>query len=52
MQPSNSPKLRSGVDAPRRGESYGHLNMAESVAESHCGPASSISTLAPALVRT
>src|SRR5215218_5027598 len=46
--PSNSPKWRSLVAAPRRGESYGHLYMAESVAESHIGPASSITTSAPA----
>ena len=52
MHPSNSPKARSGVEAPRRGESYGHLNIAESLAESHCGPASSMMTLAPALVST
>ena len=52
MQPSNSPNGRSGVDAPRRGESYGHLNIAASVAESHFGPASSSATRAPASVST
>src|SRR5439155_25796416 len=50
MQPSNSPKGRSLVEAPRRGDSYGQVNMAESVVLSHGTPASSTVTLTPARV--
>ena len=35
MQPSNSPNGRAGVAAPRRGESYGHADIFESLAASH-----------------
>src|SRR5712664_4322541 len=52
MQPSNSPNGLSRVDAPRRGESYGQVSMAESVVLSHGLPASSTVTLTPARVRT
>ena len=41
-----------GVAAPRRGESYGHADIFESLAESHIPPASSITTSAPASQRT
>src|SRR6266852_6648710 len=51
MQPSNSPNGLSRVDAPRRGESYGQVSMAESVVLSHGPPASSTVTLTPARVR-
>ena len=52
MQASHSPNGRSGVEAPRRGESYGILSIAEYLgsALSHQLPASSITTFAPALV--
>src|SRR4029077_4654270 len=50
MQASNSPNGRSGVDAPRRGDSYGHSSMAESFVLSQGCPASSTTTSAPALV--
>src|SRR6186713_1100614 len=50
MQPSNSPNGFSRVDAPRRGESYGHLSIAPSLTGSHIGPASSSATRAPAFV--
>src|ERR671933_128791 len=52
MQPSNSPNGFSRVDAPRRGESYGHANIFESFSVSHGPPASSITTSAPASVST
>src|SRR5258706_12512807 len=52
MQPSNSPKGFSLVDAPRRGELYGQVSMAESVVLSHGPPASSTVTLTPARVST
>src|SRR5438067_13153289 len=52
MQASNSPKGRSFVDFPRRGDSYGHVSIAESFALSHGSPASSTTTSAPALVST
>src|SRR6187431_3385842 len=48
MQPSNSPNGLSGVEAPRRGDSYGHADIFESFSESHIPPASSITTSAPA----
>jgi hypothetical protein len=48
MQPSNSPNGLVGVAAPRRGESYGHADIFESLAESHIPPASSMTTSAPA----
>src|SRR6266850_4071378 len=48
MQPSNSPNGLAGVAAPRRGDSYGHADIFESFAESHMGPASSMTTSAPA----
>src|SRR5206468_844597 len=48
MQPSNSPNGLDGVAAPRRGESYDHADILESLAESHMPPASSITTSAPA----
>src|SRR5260221_7167877 len=47
-QPSNSPNGLVGVAAPRRGESYDHADIFESFAASHIGPASSITTSAPA----
>src|SRR5467141_4129522 len=50
MQASNSPNGRSFVDLPRRGDSYGHVNIAESFALSQDSPASSTTTSAPALV--
>src|SRR5439155_23789892 len=50
MQASNSPNGRVGVAAPRRGESYGHSSIAESLALSQGCPASSTTTSAPALV--
>src|SRR5947207_8665797 len=52
MRPSNSPKGRSLVEAPRRGDSYGQVNIAESVVLSHGRPASSTVTFTPARVRT
>src|SRR5262245_47303797 len=52
MQPSNSPNGLVGVDAPRRGDSYVHVDIFASFAESHGPPASSRTTLAPASVRT
>ena len=52
MQPSNSPNGLVGVAAPRRGESYGHADIFESLAESHIPPASSMTTSAPASHRT
>src|SRR5262245_52012967 len=52
MQPSNSPNGFVGVAAPRRGDSYGHVDIFESFAESHIAPASSITTSAPASHRT
>src|SRR6266513_3855755 len=52
MHASNSPNGLSVVDAPRRGDSYGILNIAESLVLSHGAPASRRSTLAPARVRT
>src|SRR6266481_5484131 len=52
MQPSNSPNGFSAVDAPRRGELYGQVSMAESVVLSHGPPASSTVTLTPARVST
>jgi hypothetical protein len=48
MQPSNSPNGLAGVAAPRRGDSYGHADIFESLAASHMPPASSITTSAPA----
>src|SRR5436190_4310082 len=51
MQASNSPNGRSLVDRPRRGDSYGHVSMAESLRLSHGTPASSTITSAPAWVR-
>src|SRR5215510_9071195 len=48
IQPSNSPNGLAGVAAPRRGDSYGHVDIFESFAESHIAPASSITTSAPA----
>src|SRR5579872_3854002 len=48
MQPSNSPNGLVGVAAPRRGDSYGHTDIFESLAESQVAPASSITTSAPA----
>src|SRR5438094_5511185 len=50
MQASNSPNGRSVVDLPRRGDSYGHVSIAESLALSHGAPASSTTTSAPAWV--
>src|SRR2546425_10076500 len=50
MHASNSPKGRSGVEAPRRGDSYGHVSIAESVRLSQGPPASSTITSAPAWV--
>src|SRR6267142_6103875 len=50
MQPSNSPKGLALVEAPRRGESYGQVSMAESVVLSHGPPASSTVTFRPARV--
>src|SRR5882672_7020660 len=50
MQPSNSPNGRSLVDAPRRGDSYGHVSIAELIVLSHGPPASSTVTLTPARV--
>src|SRR6267378_8578650 len=50
MQASNSPNGRSLVDLPRRGDSYGHISIAESLALSHGWPASSTITSAPACV--
>src|SRR2546425_11421484 len=47
MQPSNSPNGLVGVAAPRRGESYGHVDIFESLAASHIPPASSMTTSAP-----
>src|ERR1700737_3460557 len=49
---SNSANGRSFVDAPRRGDSYGILSMAESRVLSHGPPASRRRTFAPARVRT
>src|SRR5262245_54826779 len=51
-QPSNSPNGLVGVDAPRRGESYGHADIFESFSTSQFGPASSITTSAPASHKT
>src|SRR5437899_6296748 len=51
MQASNSPNGRSGVEAPRRGDSYGQVSIAESVRLSQGPPASSTITSAPAWVR-
>src|ERR671928_58438 len=48
MQASNSPKGCVGVDAPRRGDSYAHRSMKPFRAALHAGPASSITTSAPA----
>src|SRR5437762_1761771 len=48
MHPSNSPNGLVGVAAPRRGDSYGHADIFESLAESHMPPASSMTTSAPA----
>src|SRR5690625_425885 len=48
---SKSPKARL-VDAPRRGDSHGHLSGKESFAGSKNGPVSSINTFTPALART
>src|SRR6058998_552487 len=50
MQASNSPNGRSLVDLPRRGDAYGQVSMAESLALSHGTPASSTITSAPAWV--
>src|SRR6267142_2916745 len=52
MQPSNSPNGFAAVAAPRRGESYGQADIFESLAASHIGPASSMTTSAPASHRT
>src|SRR5439155_7548680 len=52
MQASNSPKGRSAVAAPRRGDWYGHVIIFESRAAFHIGPASSSRTSAPASART
>ena len=49
---SNSPNCCFSVAAPRRGESYVQWNMYESAVGFHIGPASSMSTLAPASVST
>ena len=49
---SNSPNCRSGIGAPRRGESYGQAIIRESRCVSKGTPASSISTSAPASVNT
>src|SRR3989449_10092091 len=51
MQASNSPNGRSGVEAPRRGDSYGQVSIAESVRLSQGPPASRTITSAPAWVR-
>src|SRR5438045_5675324 len=48
IHPSNSPNGFSLVDRPRRGDSYGHVSIAESFALSHGSPASSTTTSAPA----
>src|SRR3989442_5900574 len=50
MHASNSPNGRSLVDLPRRGDSYGHVSIAESLALSHGTPASSTITSAPVWV--
>jgi hypothetical protein len=50
MQASNSPKGRSGVLAPRRGDWCAQVSMAESFVLSHMSPASSSATRAPARV--
>ena len=47
---SNSPNGRVGVEAPRRGDSYGHTSMGASFVAYHSGPASSSTTFAPACV--
>src|SRR5215510_16545617 len=52
MQPSNSPNGLVGVAAPRRGDSYDHVDIFESFAESHMPPASSMTTFAPAAHKT
>ena len=52
MQPSNSPNGRALVEAPRRGDSYGQVSIAESFVLSHGPPASSTVTFTPARVRT
>ena len=52
MHPSNSPNGFSRVEAPRRGESYGHLSIAPFLTGSHIGPASMRATFAPACVST
>src|SRR5882672_5721386 len=52
MQPSNSPNGRSLVDAPRRGDSYGHVSIAELIVLSQGPPASSTVTLTPARAST
>src|SRR5712664_2418526 len=51
MQASNSPNGRSAVEAPRRGDSYGQVSIAESVRLSQGPPASRTITSAPAWVR-
>src|SRR2546421_5145224 len=51
MQASNSRNGRSGVEAPRRGDSYGQVSIAESVRLSQGPPASRTITSAPAWVR-
>jgi hypothetical protein len=49
---SNSPNCRSGIGSPRRGDWYGQAIILVSRRVSNVTPASSISTLAPASVRT
>src|SRR5437660_320605 len=49
-QASNSPKGRSVVDAPRRGDWYGIFSIAESLVLSQGPPASRSKTFAPARV--
>src|ERR1051325_5111447 len=48
QHPSNSPNGLVGVAAPRRGDSYGHTDIFESFSTSHIGPASRLTTSAPA----
>src|SRR5438270_8389870 len=49
-QASNSPKGRVFVDAPRRGDAYAGMSIFESREANQDGPASSITTFAPAFV--
>src|SRR5262245_18390019 len=48
----NSPSGRSGALPPRRGDSHDHVNILESLTGSQATPASSMTTRAPASVRT